>query len=360
MLAEMADSASGDARRRVLRQIADSFRPENAALADIDCAGLDKILSAILSELTIAIRTELSRYIGASPMPFNSTARNLAMDEIAVARPVLERSAALSDGDLLEIIAHKSQEHLMAVTKRPAISEQVSGALVEHGEDHVVVSLLDNASAKIDHPTYEKIAVRAEASVVLQGPLVKRSTVPLDLLNDLYFKVESNLRREVLRRFSTASSQDLSVAMLLSRRRWLMKHGGLPKDYEASRSRIDEMARRGDLKPPVLVRFLREHRQTDFKFAFAKLTGTDYELINRLVERHDVDGVAILARAAGFDRALFVTVALMLSGANERMTGAETFGMQYEAVSAEHALNVIRIWRSGPEIAGDMPVSLAS
>jgi hypothetical protein len=50
----------------------------------------------------------------------------------------------------------------------------------------------------------------------------------------------------------------------------------------------------------------------------------------------------------------------MLSGANERMAGAETFGMQYEAVSAEHALNVIRIWRSGPESAGDMPVSLAS
>ncbi|HXJ03304.1 MAG TPA: DUF2336 domain-containing protein [Micropepsaceae bacterium] len=349
MLAEMASTGSADARRKVLRDIADSFRPENHVLKDVACADLDKILAAIACELTITIRTELSRYIAASPISFNNTARNLAFDEIVVARPVLERSNALTDADLLDVIAQKSQDHMMAVTKRPTISEQVSGALVERGEDDVVASLLDNNGAKIDYPTYEKVAARAESSVVLQEAFVQRSTVPLDLLNDLYFKVEDNLRRDVLKRFSNASSQDLAVAMALSRRRWLVKHGGLPKDYETARLKVDELARRGDLKPPILARLLRDHQQTEFKFAFAKLTATDYELINRLVESQNLDGIAILARAAGFDRALFVTIAIMLSGTNERMAGAESFGKQYEAVSAEYALSVIQLWRLGPQ-----------
>src|SRR5258708_38701161 len=90
MLAELAADGSGDARRELLRQIANSFRPESAVLNQIDRADLDKIMSAITCELTIAIRTELSRYIAASPLPFHNTAKNLALDEIAVARQVLE------------------------------------------------------------------------------------------------------------------------------------------------------------------------------------------------------------------------------------------------------------------------------
>jgi uncharacterized protein (DUF2336 family) len=346
MLAEGPAAASGDTRSATLRKIADSFRPENHALAAMDRADLDKILSAVTSELTSEVRSELSRYIAISPVAFNNMARTLAFDEIAVARPVLERSDALTDGDLLDVIAQKSQDHMMAVTKRATISEEVSGALVERGEDKVVVSLLENEGAKIGYSTYEKVALRAETSVALQAPFIRRTAVPLDLLNDLYFKVERNLRRELLERFNNASSQDLSVALLLSRRRWLVKHGGLPKDYETSRRQVDELGRRGELKPPILVRLLRDHKRTQFKFAFAKLTGTDYELINRLTERDDLDGIAILARAGGFDRALFVTIAMMLSGGSDRMAGAESFGEQYESISVEHAQRVLGFWKS--------------
>jgi uncharacterized protein (DUF2336 family) len=348
-LADMAADASGDERRVLLRQIADSFRPENAALNGIGRADLDKIMSAIIGELTVSIRTELSRYIAASPLPFNATARHLALDEIAVARPVLECSNALTDEDLIEVIARKSQAHLAAVTKRARVSESVCEALVEYGEDDVVASLLDNAGAKIAYRTYEKVAARAETSVLLQGPFIKRSTVPLDLLNDLYFKVEGDLRRQVLDRFGTASPQDLSVALVMSRRRWLIKYGGLPKNYESLNSQIDERHRRGDLKPALLVSYLRSYRQTEFKLGFAKLTATDYELVNRLVERNDLDGLAILSRAGGFDRAFFVTIAMMLSGAKNRMAGAEAYGEDYDAIPVEQALRVVRMWRVGPE-----------
>jgi uncharacterized protein (DUF2336 family) len=358
MLAEMAATQSGDVRRATLAAIADAFRPESHALDDMECAEFDRILSAVTSELAVGIRMELSGHIAAAPAAFRHTARTLAFDEIAVARPVIERSNALSDADLLDLIVHTSQDHMLAVTKRPEISEAVSGALVAHGEDGVVASLLQNEGARIDRPTYEKVADRAGNSAALQEPLIRRESVPLDLLNDLYSKIEPKLRREVLRRFDGVPLRDLSVAMLLSRRRWLMKYGALPPDYETSRRQIDELARANALKPPLLVRFLRERKKTEFKFAFAALTSTDYELVNRLVERHDLEGLGILARAGGFDRALFVTIAMLLSGPDQRMANVEAFGAQYEAISAEHAQKVIGFWRLGSE-EGTAPATAA-
>ena len=355
MLAEVAATQSGDLNRATLRQIADAFRPENHVLDEIDCEALDRILAAVASELAVGIRAELSHQIAESPIPFAATARKLAFDDIAVSRPVIEQSIALTDADLLEVIAQKSQAHMLAVTKRPAISEAVSGALVEHGADDVVISLLKNEGASIDYPTYEKVAGRAETSVALQSPFIHRDSVPLDLLNDLYFKVEPKLRREVLNRFDGVPVKELSVALLKSRRRWLMKYGALPKDYETCRSQIDALVRSGELKPPMLVRFLRDRKFTEFKFAFAKLTGTDYELVNRLVERHDLDGIGILARAGRFERALFVTIAMLLSGVDQRMANVESFGAQYEAITAEHAQRVIAIWRLGSEAVEPAP-----
>ena len=66
---------------------------------------------------------------------------------IEVARPILLHAKNLSDTTLLEVIAEKGQEHLIAVTQRPTISGVVSHALVEKGDDHVVSLLLNNLVA---------------------------------------------------------------------------------------------------------------------------------------------------------------------------------------------------------------------
>jgi uncharacterized protein (DUF2336 family) len=336
-------------RRDIVRFLADKLRPESTFDSTTDGVEFDRLLSAVISELATGVRVELAQHIAMSPVPFGETARRLALDEIAVARPVLEGSRALTEADLLEVIMQRSQQHMMAITRRYEISARISGALVERGEDNVVVSLLENTRAEIGEETYEKIATRAEDSVVLQKPLIRREQVPLDILNELYFKVEGDLRREILARNEGASTHDLSVALLKTRRRWLQKYGGLPQDYDATRAEIDGFHRRGQLKPFMLVRFLRERRHTSFKLALARLTETEYDVVNRIVERKDFEALAMIARAGGFDRALFVTIALMIAG-NEKLTAAaEEYGALYESISAELAQRVMRFWKSGSD-----------
>jgi len=162
LLLDLAKETSSEKRRELLRQITDVFlAPPVSARTDRESALFDEIVGAVASDLETQVRVELARKIARSRAPLGRTARRLAMDEIDVARPVIEESGALTESDILDVIQNKSQDHLLAVTKRPDIGEVVSSALVERGEDRVVVSLLENRTARIDRATFERVASRA-------------------------------------------------------------------------------------------------------------------------------------------------------------------------------------------------------
>src|SRR5215831_7760032 len=296
LLLELAREPSGEKRRELLREVTDAFTADESARTQENWAEFDKILASVAHDLETSVRAELARKIATNPSQFGRTARNLAFDEIAVARPVIESSRALSENDLLAVIAEKSQDHMMAVTRRGDISEKVSDALIERGEDRVVESLLNNENARIGASSYERVAERAEKNSALEAPLVRRKSIPLDLLSDLYLKVKADLRQEILGRYGQVNAQELEAAFERGRKRIMKDYGALPEDFEVSRGRVEGMRRRGELKPSALVRLMREGKRTEFIFAFATLTGTDYHLVNRLVEREDVDGIAILSR----------------------------------------------------------------
>ena len=122
-------------------------------------------------------------------LPLKRTSRHLALEDIDISRPVIERWRAVTQNDLLEIVATKSQEHLMAVTKRSDIEEPISDALVLRGEDRVVASLLSNVSAKIGRGAYEKISERAKKSTLLHEPFAHIQGVPIALMAKLYNSV---------------------------------------------------------------------------------------------------------------------------------------------------------------------------
>lgn len=347
LLKDFAEETSSDKRRELLRQATDVFLAEGRGMSPADIATLDEVVQSVAADLSAEVRAELSRKISAAPIPFTRTARKLAMDDIEIARPVLERSRALSQDDLLDVIAQKSSDHMMAVTRRDDIGETVSSALVERGEDRVVVSLLENRTAKISEATYERVAERAETSKVLQAPLVRNESVPLHLLNDVYLKVEADLRREILSKYEGVLPSELEAAFERSRNRVSKAYGALPEDFDLARREVEGMAQHGTLLPPALVSLLRQGpaKRTAFIFAFARLTDVNYELVDRLVTTADLDALAMLCRAAGFDRALFVTVAMLIVGKDAPMGRLKEFGELYNSVPLEAAQRAIRFWK---------------
>ena len=235
MLLDLAKEGSSEKRRELLRQITDVFLADPPERTDRESQLFDEIIGAVASDLETQVRIELARKVAVSNVPVQRTARRLAMDVIEVARPVLEHSKALSEADLIEVIQAKSQDHMMAVTKRPHLGENVSSALVAKGEDRVIVSLLENRTARMSRETYERVAERAEVNPVLHAPFVRNAHIPLDLLNNVYLKVEHDLRREIMRKFHGVSPAELEAALEASRNHLSSAYGALPEDYRPPR-----------------------------------------------------------------------------------------------------------------------------
>jgi uncharacterized protein (DUF2336 family) len=346
LLLDLAKETSSEKRRELLRQITDVFLVEPSdSRTEKESALFDDIIGAVSSDMETQVRVELAKKVAASSAPLQKTARRLALDEIDVARPVIERSRALTEKDLIDVINQKSQDHMMAVTKRPDVTENVSSALVHKGEDRVVASLLENRTARINRPTYERVAERAQVSPVLHAPFVKNQHVPLDLLNNVYLKVEHDLRREIMRKFHGVSPAELEAALEASRNHLSSAYGALPDDYQKAVDYVMDLLNKNALKPPMLVQFLRDNRKTVFLVAFAKLVDIEFDLGRRLIDGKDLDALAMLCKGAGFDRGLFVTISLLVAGDSSGIGKAEQFGQLYESVPVAAAQRALRFWK---------------
>jgi len=233
------------------------------------------------------------------------------------------------------------------VTQRAHVSPALSHALVEKGDDKVVSSLLRNDRAEIAPDTYGRIAARAEDSAVLQAPLVRRQGVPPELLNNIYLKTETALKKEILARLDDIAPEEMEQAFARSRSR-ITNEYARPADFQDAARRIDAMAYAGTLNPPALVTLLREGKasRTAFKIALAHLTDMEIEPVERVVESHDIDTLALLCRGAAMERAVFVTLAVALdANPTNAMAGATQFMALYDSVPVTAAQRALRFWK---------------
>jgi uncharacterized protein (DUF2336 family) len=347
LLKNLSASASSDQRRELLRQVTDALTSNARAPSDAEFAELDQVLSLAASEYSTQVRTEFARLVAASVTRFCHASEQFAMDDIAVATPVLRHSQALTEEALLRVVAAKSQAHILAVTKRETVSARLSEAIVDKGSDEVVSSLLANARAQFSDQTYEAVARRAETSRLLQAPLVRRQGVPIDLLNDLYMKVEKDLRKEIVQKFDSVPPADLEKAFERSRARVTTAFRHMPDDLALAKKRLSLIEANEQLQPSVLPSLLREGKgsRTVFKLAFAELVDVSFDVIEPAVETPDIDTLALLCRGAGFDRGLFVTLAIALDASEKGLGQAETFGKLYESVPVLAAQRALRFWK---------------
>jgi hypothetical protein len=75
------------------------------------------------------------------------------------------------------------------------------------------------------------------------------------------------------------------------------------------------------------------------------MTNLDPETVADLLERRDIDGLAMICRAANIERPLFVTLAVLACGGDDAMAQAEQFGRLYNSVPVEAAQRAMRFFR---------------
>jgi uncharacterized protein (DUF2336 family) len=343
-LLELARENSSEKRRELLTDVTGLFFSTMDNRSDIETNMFGELMTKVASELNVEVRKELSTRFCHENLPRRLIVA-LANDvEVGVAAPMLAHSRALTQSDLIAVVEKRGDAHRLLVTKRHDVSEALSEALVAFGGDHVVESLVKNETAKVSAETFDKIVDRAASSQSLQSSLVSRQAISPEHLNKLFLNVGPEMRRQILARNEQFSEAEIDAAIASAKTRIAVIHGALPSDFEAAKGEIDQKARTKSLVPGLLPTLWRDNKRTQFTIAFSELTGLDFHMASKLFAAKDIDGIAMVSRATGFDRALFVTIAVLLLG-EAGMNQAKVLGEMYNDVPMEAAQRAIRFMK---------------
>ncbi len=345
-LIAMAHEASSETRRRLLRELTDHFFGASSR-SEAEDALYGEVMARLAAEMEDAVRAELSdRFAVALDAP-RALVRRLALDPSpAVSNPVLRASGALAEEDLLEVVAQRGQSQLRAVSVRSAVSEAVSDVIVERGDDETLGTLLRNQGAALSRRASETAVTRAKANPALQAAVVERTTLPPDLLNEMYFLVEARLRRQILERNARMDPAVLDQALEAGRARVATGDGVLPEDYAEAQAYVRELAAAGQLTPQTLARMLRSGSRTAFLIALSDMAEIDFHTASRIVDRGEIDALAVVCKAASLDRSLFLTYAVvLLSREHDALAKAQSYTSLYNDLQRETALRTLRFWR---------------
>ena len=345
-LIALAQEPSSESRRALLRELTESFFGA-ATRSPSEMALYDEVLSGLAREMEAGVRAELAqRFADAADAPVGLV-RRLAADEAEVALPVLTRSPVLSETDLLSVARSQGQDHLRAVSGRADVTEALSDLIVQRGDDETLGVLLRNDDARLSQATARTAVERAKVNPALHEAAVQRRNLPPELLNEMYFVVETRLRQQIVAQNALLGPEVIEAALEATHNRVAVEDGILPPDHAGAAAQVDAIMAKGPISPQTLVRLLRQPSRTAFLIALSRLADIDFGLAAQIVARQEVDALAVLAKAADLDRPLFMTLVVVIlgDGGPNAMGRAQEYGHLYGDLTRDQALRTVRFWR---------------
>ncbi|WP_374307371.1 DUF2336 domain-containing protein [Dongia sp.] len=352
-LLALARLRSDEGRAELFAVMGDLFHDRNDILSAQERALMLDILEKLIGEVARDVKRKLALRLADAPGLPRELATLLANDDIDVATPILLRSAVLQDIDLIEVIRHRSRQHILTVAMRRDLSSAVSDALVETGDRDVIRTLLENQDANISRTTLAYLVEQSKAVDEFQEPLVRRRDLPPALARRMVYWVAAALRQALLTRF------DIDPATLDDRLEPVVKQEVHEAVAEAEAdSAADVLARAlgadRQLTPRLLLQTLRKGEVQLFEAMFAEMSGLRLRLINRIAYEPGGQGLAVAVRGMGLNREEFATIFLLTRRAR---TGHASFAPAdlgralefFDRLSLAAADTVLTRWRRDPD-----------
>lgn len=352
-LLALARLRSDEGRAELFAVIGDLFHDRNDVLSAQERALMLDILEKLMRDVARDVRRRLALRLADAPGLPRELAVLLANDEIDVATPILMRSTALQDVDLIEVIRHRSRQHILAVAMRRDVSSNVSDALVESGDRDVIRTLLENQDAQISRITLAYLVEQSKSVDEFQEPLVRRRDLPAELAKRMVYWVAAALRQALVERF------EIDVNLLDDRLEPVAREEAEAAAAEAETDTAAAVLSRalGDartLTPRLLLQTLRKGEIQLFEAMFAEMCGLRLKLVNRIVYEPGGQGLAVAARGIGLNREEYATIFLLTRRARAGQGGfapaelgrALEFFDRLTHAAAETMLNR---WRRDPD-----------
>ena len=340
--------AHGTVARRVetLRRVTDLFINGAVDYSDEQIALFDDVFQCLIHQIETSAKTLLSNRLAPIDTAPPQTIRALAFDDlIEVAAPVLSRSERLDDDVLIETARTKSQAHLMAISTRRALSNAVTDILVQHGDDDVVQSTVNNPGADISERCFTRLVNRAEGDEDLATCVGLRPTIPRHLYLKLLAKASATVRAR-LEAANPRQADEVPTAVREAAQRARSAHSAVSRETAVAHALIKSLYEDGRLDDHQVEAFAEAGKFDEANAAIAALASVSVAIAENMMIETRAEGVMILAKVAGMSWTTVKAIIVMrdeLSGSEPTDIGAckDT----YERLRPSTAQQVLRFHR---------------
>ena len=316
--------ANGTAERRLkaLWHATDLLISGADGYDDDQIALFDDVIFRLASDIEAKARAKLaSRLATVANAPGRVVQILAADDDIAVARPLLTHSPRLDDADLAANARTKSQDHLLAISRRASLSESVTDVLVARGEQRVVRSVARNSGARFSDAGFRMLVKRSTGDEVLATHVGLRRDLPRHHFQKLLEKASATVRKKLTAANPQAAGavRDV-VAEIVGSLHSEVRNAS--SDYAPAREQVDALHRDGRLDEAEVYAYARALKFAETTVAIARLAGIPIEVAERAMLEDGPDTALILAKSAGLSWTTAKAV-LLLQAADRGMSAQD-------------------------------------
>jgi uncharacterized protein (DUF2336 family) len=294
----IAKNGPPERRARMLRGLA-SLLQSAGRLQPAQLRIFDDVLSRLVERCDARALAGISATLaGLEPAPAETMRRLARHQDEAVAGPVLARTAALADEDLVQIICDRSQRHLLAVAGRASLSEDITSLLLKRAGKEAARALVKNPGARFTDKSYAALLGIAERDETVAEAAGLRADLPPTQLAELLARTTDTVRTRLVKMAPPALRETIEAAICATRDERPQRDANAPTDYAEALAMVEGLNRIGKLGDSAVNRFAMRRELTNLIASLAVLSGAGVEVIEPLMDDERCEGVIIACRAA--------------------------------------------------------------
>ena len=336
---------SAESRQRALWYATDILITGRYTDDDIWIFG--EIIGLLERDIAVAVRAQLAKRLARTDNAPTRIINKLAFDDsIDVAGPVLRQSQRLDRRALVDNAKTKSQLHLLAISQRNSISEDVTDVLVTRGSREVVRSVAKNDGARFSDSGILHMIKRSQSDSILVEQLGRRKDIPRHLFQQLIAKAADNVKKQIEGEHTDEAGQiqtmvtDVTGALHA-------KFGPASKSYFDAKRSVTRERFVGDLNENKIFEYAQSHKFEEVAAGLSLLCSLPVDVVERALIDKSKETLLILAKALGFSWE--TTMSLLFLGApDHRIVSNDLNNMkrEFSDLNVETSRSVLKTYQS--------------
>ena len=292
------ENGSPQHRAQMLLQVADLFVSNSPRYTDDEISLFDDIITRLATEIEISVRSLLAQRLAPiANAPANIMRILAGDDEIKVAYPVLAESERLDDAILVQSARSKSQEHLLAISRRKTLSEVITDVLVERGNKQVILSTAKNRGARFSVAGFCRLVKRSDGDDALAECVGSRPDIPRPLLLVL-LETASELVRAKLIAENRHSRPEIHHAIATITNELRDNVQVESTNHADAQALIRSLKDSGQLGDATIQTFVKNKEFAEVTAALAHMCNVSVDVIQQAMLQDRPETILILAKAA--------------------------------------------------------------